>query len=96
MFGKTTHTPRPSTPPHKCSVMYDPIMGIDCPSTPPHTCSVMYDPIMGIEHSPLGRNCRVDSSKTRACARLLQAGFEPRPTCQSQLCAASYASTMLY
>ncbi len=65
------------------------------PSTPPHTHSVMYGPIVGIKHSPPGGNCELDGSKSRACARLLQAGFESGPIHQLQLSAASYDTTML-
>ncbi len=42
------------------------------PSTPPHTRSVMYGPIVGIKHSPLGGNCRVDSSETSRALKLMR------------------------
>ncbi len=47
------------------------------PSTPPHTRLVMYGPIVGTNHSPLGGNCQVDGSKTRACARPCRQDLNP-------------------
>ncbi len=60
---------------------------------PPQANGLAHGPIEGLNPVPLGRNCWVDGSKARACARLLQAGFEPGPTLQLQLSTASCITT---